>query len=449
MYTSDYPIPISKKMFTALSALVVACSTSFPAFAAPSDSGGTFRGAAGPAATSQATPPLADDSLLVTLVPGSDVSAVKGYLANEANAQTLNETHINSENWSVLQVKGADREATLNKINSMKSTHGELAYVSRNYLAHKLGNPPPNDTFYSQQWPLAAQKWNVANNNFNIWFSKQHHTHITILADGCDPVYHHHELGHYIHQYNALNPNITPFPEYVHGSFATGGGEGDVDSSITGCLTNNGVDLAGSGSFNWQDHADLFMLRMTTTDSVSFANIYNAIAWAINHQNLRFGQGPVNLSYGTDFPNTPLWSDPTIQSMGKSLLNQGDILVISAGDTPGTYTGFPPGNTVVVQASDQNNKLFTQLTLVKNDPIAAPGSVQPAIIGGNFTTDFEGTSFSAPWVSSLIATLIAVNPKLTSKQAYNIILSVGQPINGAPYHVVIPAWSAAINAGKP
>jgi len=440
-------------MISALSALVVAGSVSTPAFCGPVANSPTFRAPAAQATTAQAQPALADDTLLVLLSPHSDTNKVKGYLRNESNSATIKDMHVNSDDYSILQVQPlAGREATLSKITGMMKSHSEIVSVSRNYKAHMVLNRVPNDPDFSQQWPLANQRWPRARVAFIN--SQQHRPHITILADGCDPVATNNELGAFITQYNALDPTINPFIEPVQGSAANGGGEGDVDTSITGCLTDNSTLMAGSGSFTSTLPCDEVMLRMTTGDSVAFANIYNALAWAVNNQSARGGMGPVNLSYGDAFPAPPLWSDPTIQSLATSLKNQGDLLVIAAGDTPGTEVGYPPGNAVVVQASDINNSLFTDLTLVQNDPIAAPGSVQPAVIGGMYNTDFEGTSFSAPHVCSLIAMILAVNPSLTSLQAYRIILATGTPVHGAegtgsplthePYPVVIPAWDLAI-----
>jgi hypothetical protein len=457
MHKSDQSIQRNRKLITALSALVVACGMSTPAFSAPADNDTGFRGSAGQQTTSTGGS-LADDTLLVLLKPGSDSSNVRGYLANEAHANTLHEFHVNKENYSILQVQpqAGQRESTLNQINSMKNNHGELVSVGRNYLAHKLATYTPNDTYFSQQWPLTSMTWPGGYSQVvkgNVTF--EHKAHITILADGCDPLWTNGELGPHINQLNATNPNITPYEDNPpHGSANTGGGEGDIDCSITGAKTNNDYVMAGTATFGMGEpykHAYIVMLQMTTGDSVATANILNALVWCINHQDVRGGQGPVNISYGTDFPNVPLWSDPNIQALGATLRNQGDVIVMSCGDTPGTYSSsqYPMGTVLVVQGTTKNNTFFSSLlSQLSGDPLAAPGAFQPSIFGGVYNSnEYAGTSFSAPFYSSAIADVIAINPSLTALQAAHLVNSTGNQVKSAPYPANIPNfWNAFLHA---
>jgi hypothetical protein len=282
---------------------------------------------------------------------------------------------------------------------------------------------------------------------------------ITLLSSGVHPVTTKSELGAAITQYNATGSRIVA--ESVQGSPLPGGAEGDIDASITGALTDNGVLIAGAGCFQSTTPCKITMVRITSSDSVSTATIDNAIVWAINNQKSRGGPGPVNLSYGSGFPSAPLWSDATIQTLAQTLLNQGDILVVAAGDTQGTYgigtPAYPPGNVVVVQGTDANNNFYSSdpysgsgLTLVLNDPVGAPGSVQPAIINRVYADDYFGSSFSAPLWCSAIAMLISVNPSLTSAQAHQILINTGTPITGgfptSKWSAVVPAFDQAIQS---
>jgi hypothetical protein len=102
---------------------------------------------------------------------------------------------------------------------------------------------------------------------------------------------------------------------------------------------------------------------------------------------------------------------------------------------------------VVVQGTDINNALDTVfLTRLQDDPVAAPGDQQPAVISGQFNDGQLGTSFSAPFWSSAIAMLISMNPHLTCAQAHQILLNTGTPATGAGYPVVVPAFDRAIQA---
>jgi hypothetical protein len=301
--------------------------------------------------------------------------------------------------------------------------------------------------------------------------------HITILATGVNPNTTFSELGANITQYNASSPpNVTA--ESLHdvddGSLVPNSpGEGSIDCEISGCLTDNKTLMAGAASFGPYPVV-INMLRIASTSnpgSASEAAIDNALMWALNNQTARGGPGPINLSYGVQIGSpgnqgTPLWGSSDIVSFAASFASQGDILVVAAGDSPGTWTGANaviPNGCVVAQGSDQNNNLVNTLpagtygsgaglTTVQGDPIAAPGTLQPCF-GPNstfFAGSIYGTSFSAPFVSSAIAMLRSVNPSLTCQQAFNIIVSTGttagspSPAITPSYTVVVPNFAAAI-----
>jgi hypothetical protein len=237
--------------------------------------------------------------------------------------------------------------------------------------------------------------------------------------------------------------------------------EGDVDASITGCLTDNSVLLSGSGSFG-RFPTRIQMLRITNSDGAFLSDILNALVFRINNQHKLGGPGPVNLSYGGGnpnlaqvSPNLPLWTDPNMQAAATSLLAEGSLLVLSSGDTgtagppagSGTWSSAvaPAGNIVVVQGTDINNNFDTvNLTRLQNDPVAAPGDPQPAVINGQFNDQFYGTSFSAPLWCSAISMLMSMNPHLTALQAHQILLNTGTPAGGAGYSAVVPAFDKSI-----
>ena len=181
--------------------------------------------------------------------------------------------------------------------------------------------------------------------------------------------------------------------------------------------------------------------------------------------------GPINLSYGADIQEsgaTPLWTSSDIVSFSNSFANQGDLLVVAAGDASGTWTGSNaviPTGCVVAQGSDQNNALVNTLpsygsgyglTTVYGDPIAAPGTVQPCMnsSGKLISASFFGTSFSAPFVSAAVALLRSVNSSLTSQQAFNLVVQTGTtagtptPAISPSWNVVVPNFAAAIKAAQ-
>ena len=440
--------------------------------------GGSILTVTGACAKSQEQ--LADDTLLVVLAPHADRTTAQAHLLNEAQANTIEDLHVNGEDYSILHVQPpkGQREATRNNILGMMKNHPEIKSVSRNVMVHRFFNhhwpppppPPPKppspppppppvgsgvDPDLSQQWPLAAMRWTAAQSQYSGQ-QKQSAT-ITLLSTGVNPVATDNELGAYITQYNCTKTPIKT--EALRGYSA----EGDIDASITGALTNNGELIAGSGCFAKATPCKITMLRITSNDSASLSNIESAIVFAINNQALRGGPGPVSLSFGMGFPDAPLWSSTYgLQPLAQTLVNQGDILVLSAGDSKGTYgigtASYPPGAIVVAQGTDSNNNFYSSdpysgsgLTLVLGDPVGAPGAVQPAIISGAYADDYFGSSFSAPLWSSAIAMLISMNPNLTSAAAHQILLNTGTPItggypSGSTWSAVVPAFDRAIQA---
>src|ERR1700722_11483828 len=68
---------------------------------------------------------LADDTLLVLLAPHANRSNAQAHLLNEASANTLNDMHVESDDYSILQVQGpsGQREATYGSILAMQQHH--------------------------------------------------------------------------------------------------------------------------------------------------------------------------------------------------------------------------------------------------------------------------------------------------------------------------------------
>jgi hypothetical protein len=303
---------------------------------------------------------------------------------------------------------------------------------------------------------------------------------ITILATGVNPISTDNELGANITQYNAtasLSSTDTLPTESLKDVDDSGKnpGEGSIDCEVSGCLTDNKTLMCGAASFGPYP-VDINMLRIASTqdpDGASETAIDTALMWSLNNQTKTGVITPVNLSYGVQIgpPNdqgTPLWLSPDIVQYGQSLYNINSILVVAAGDSPGTWTGANasiPTGIVVAQGSDPNNDLVNTLpsygsgyglTTVYNDPIAAPATVQPCIGPGPtfIPASWFGTSFAAPAVSALIAVLRTVNPNLSCQAAFNMIVSTGAaagpstPAISPPYTVTVkvPNFTAAIAA---
>jgi hypothetical protein len=394
---------------------------------------------------------LADDSILVLLAPNADCAKAKGALLNEAQATTIKEMHCNPANFSVVHVQpqAGRREETLSKILAMKTSHPEILSAQRNYVVVPAQQSvvPPNDPLLAAQWPLSAQGWLAAQATY--YGSQSHRAYLTIMGDGFTPVAN--ELGGAnIVEYDCTGATVQPTSGWNPSS-----GEGCVDESITGCITGNGIDIAGELGFQ-QSVPGFITALMIVPQGQSFGSVaamYQALVWAINNQAARGGPGAITCSYGFVFPGPPLWTDPGIESLAAAAYSQGDLVLFSTGDTTGTYpvsdlTGY---HSAPVQGSDNGNNLMTIFNLLTNDPRSAPGSAQLAIIDGLPNGGFGGTSFSDQHWGAMIAMLQSVVPSLTAVQADQILINTGTPCANASqfWPVVVPNLNAAINSAIP
>ncbi len=387
---------------------------------------------------------IADDTLLVLLAPHADRNTMQQIFETQARCNLVADMHVNKADYSIfqLQPQRGQREIALKLLQTLMSQYPQIIKsVHRNYLANALVSSVPNvpnDPAFTLQWPLDDMRWVAARSLYST--SQVNPARITILGSGTQPVETANELGAYITQYNALGSTV--FQESVHGSNP----EGDIDSSITGCLTDNAELISGSGCFINTVPCYLTNVQVTTNGTVSYSVIENALVWCINNQNLRGGPGPINLSYGVQFGNPPIWSVTDMQTLAGTLLTQGDILIMAAGDDRGTYSTYPTGNVVVVQGTTRARTMAGYLTQVQNDPVAAPGGIQPSVVRKHLKLTYYGTSFAAPLWCSGIAMLISMNPSLTSAQANQILINTGSSVRGAGWSVVIPAFDRAIAA---
>ena len=241
---------------------------------------------------------LADDTLFVLLAPHTDRQKAIENLQSDLNATVINDLHVNKEDYSILQLNPGQgqRETTLNKLLQSKTEHPEYLAATRNHLARSnQGNTTtvPDDQNLPDQWPLANMQWTRACTQFSKLQKRP--ARLTILGTSFTPVSKHRELGQYTQEYNTLVS-----PAVNEGIVPPGSVEGNIDSSITSCVTNNGVFLAGAGCFRSDIPCMVTIGRICSpadNESTSKGAIYGGVTWAINNQRIRGGPGPVNLSY--------------------------------------------------------------------------------------------------------------------------------------------------------
>lgn len=106
------------------------------------------------------------------------------------------------------------------------------------------------------------------------------------------------------------------------------------------------------------------------------------------------------------------------------------IVVVAAGNSNMSAKEFTPANcegviTVSAVDSDLNRAKFSNTIDDVKMGIAAPGvDILSTYPGGDYQV-FSGTSMATPYVAGLLGMMKAVNPKITTKEAYEILKDTG------------------------
>ncbi len=106
------------------------------------------------------------------------------------------------------------------------------------------------------------------------------------------------------------------------------------------------------------------------------------------------------------------------------------IVVVAAGNSNANATQYTPANckgviTVSAVDSDLNRAKFSNYINDVKMGIAAPGvDILSTYPGGDYQV-FSGTSMATPYVAGLLGMMKAVNPKMSTKEAYKILKDTG------------------------
>ena len=112
----------------------------------------------------------------------------------------------------------------------------------------------------------------------------------------------------------------------------------------------------------------------------------------------------------------------------------GAIVVVAAGNSNANAKRYSPANTpgvITVAAVDTmvNRAHFSNTVQDLKMGVCAPGVKVYSTIPGSKYTYFNGTSMATPYVSGLIGVMKSIYPKLTTKQAFQILDKTGIKTN--------------------
>jgi Subtilase family len=366
----------------------------------------------------------ADDGITLVLLipPGADMRRV-GSMLGQVQAIPLKSTSIARTGHAFLRVNTAT--GALAEAERHLRAHGapDIVAVERNYVARFEARRRqtacfPNDPGAPLQWALADLHFPQA----RCQAQPRSMPAITFIDSGVSPI--RAELP-FIQQLNFTNgaggvPEA-PFDSGVHGTAIAG---------VAAATTNDRAGIAGVASV--REGVSITMLRVSDDGAtILTADVFDALAWAIDHQFERGGPGPVSVSINIPPPFT-YNSSPLMQSMARALRRQGDLMVNGAGNTA-TEDPTPERFIRRVAATDQNQELAGFSTF---GPFraAAPGVDILTFNGPQALGFFSGTSLSAPYWSGSIAFLMSLCPRLDAPEA-DAILFAAATVTGEGYHI--------------
>ncbi len=283
------------------------------------------------------------------------------------------------------------------ELASRLATDPSVAEVSLDYVREASATPNDPGYLYGDQDYLKTVRlpgaWGRSKGSLN--------TVVAVVDSGVNG--RHPDLtGRTVAGYNAIgNVGIAAgaaSDDYGHGSMVAG---------IIAAETNNGEGIAGVA---WNARVmpiKVLNSRGQGTDS----DVIEGINWAVAH-----GARIINLSLGGGADN------PALHTAIKSAVTKGAVVVVAAGNTGDDAPQYPAAysEVIAVGATDSTGALTDFSTHGSWVDVAAPGweitSTGRPDSKGNLYYVGDGTSFSAPIVSGVVALMRAKTPSMTPAQ---------------------------------
>ncbi len=226
------------------------------------------------------------------------------------------------------------------------------------------------------------------------------------------------------------------------------GGHGSIVAGILGATGNNGAGMAG---VNWKCKLMIVNHTKTGVNGFSSSVICNAIKYASDN-----GAHVINMSLG--FAGAS--ADAAMQAAVNNAYSKNIVVIATMGNTGGQLTQVPAclTNVIAVGATNTDDSRCYPFSGASNSgssygshiSVVAPGNW---ILGCDFNSNtafgaaqtWNGTSFSAPFVSGLASLILAVNPGLTPVQVRKCIETtakdqVGKSTEDTPGHDIYMGW---------
>ncbi len=214
------------------------------------------------------------------------------------------------------------------------------------------------------------------------------------------------------------NRDNNPMDEHGHGTNVAG---------IIGAVSNNNIGISGSVP-------NVKMLCIKAFDPNGYGeedDVASAILYAVES-----GAKIINMSFGDKTYSKVL------RDVIKYAYSKGVVLVSSAGNSSSSDPHFPSGfdEVICVGASDKNDNIASFSNTGSSIDIVAPGvSVLTTDLDGKYSNK-NGTSFSAPYVSSAAALILSKN-NFNNQEIKQILKSTSDDISTS-------GWDEKSGAGR-
>ena len=301
-------------------------------------------------------------------------------------------------------------------IDSLNKT-GYFEWVQPNYIYRSF--VIPNDDEYGNQWYLEKinmpQAWDIEKGC--------NHIRIAVLDAGFYPLKHKDVKHKYFpFRYDATDlSSLTIHDDDDVNQPDTDVSDGLADhglnvSSVAGAQTDNNKGMAGVG---W--NIDLVLVRAGYYSNLPYPDNYfedddivRGIDWITTTTYARI----VNLSLGGS--NSSFLLEDCINNA----VNAGCIFICATGNES-IAVSFPArmSNVIAVGASDQNDNPCSFENYGSEIDLVAPGQDILVAFGKKEYIQKNGTSFSAPMVSGVVALALSLNPYLTFTQIRDVLIN--------------------------
>jgi len=348
---------------------------------------------------------------------------------------------------------GADPESVFREL----SANPEIEYAEHDFVGHGDGTPglrnpssnrvtlAPDDPLFGLQWGMEnrgqiiggfAGKPGVDINARAAWriTSGDSSTLLAVLDTGIALNAADFE-GRLVPGYNFVSNSNNPADDYGHGTNV---------ASIAAATGANGLAVAG---VNWR--CRILPLKILDNRNLGLYSWWaSALIYAADH-----GANVINISAGGSSPSSALEDAVTYAS------SRGAIIVASMMNTNSETPFYPAAYSNVIAVGGINNRgergvpfcysSTTGSNYGSHIAVVAPGEM---ILGLDFQDPSHasfwcGTSQATPLVSGIVSLMLALNPTLTFRQAYDA-LKAGALDQVGPSNEDTPGWDKYFGWGR-